>query len=292
MFVRWDYRGMGYDETFYGPTSPCATVGTVTKCITIVWAASRVNVDQPLAGGSSQGTPRTMWGPWFGSLPLDQQDASGALYMRNRYYDPATTRFTQEDPLGLAGGLNVYGFAAGDPVDFSDPFGLSCKVRGNCTQMDVAPDDNSLVSDPSLGPILGQGCPAISDACNAAPLVPKSGKEALVRTGVVLGAAALGAGIGIALDAVGGAEEVAATTHGAMRMADASRLSAEAVKDVMGNATRVGVQRDGARVFVQEVGGRYNVVVEGERGVVTNLKTIPEKALTRLATKYGWTFPQ
>lgn len=77
-----------------------------------------------------------------------------------------------------------------------------------------------------------------------------------------------------------------------MRMADASRLSAEAVKDVMGNATRVGVQRDGARVFVQEVGGRYNVVVEGERGVVTNLKTIPEKALTRLATKYGWTFPQ
>jgi len=26
--------------------------------------------------------------------------------------------------LGLAGGLNVYGFASGDPVDFSDPFGL------------------------------------------------------------------------------------------------------------------------------------------------------------------------
>jgi len=124
MFVRWDYRGMGYDETFYGPTSPCATVGTVTKCITIVWAASRVNVDQPLAGGSSQGTPQTMWGPWFGSLPLDQQDASGALYMRNRYYDPATARFTQEDPIGLAGGLNVYGFVGGDPVTYSDPFGL------------------------------------------------------------------------------------------------------------------------------------------------------------------------
>src|SRR6184192_2510093 len=35
---------------------------------------------------------------------------------------------TQEDPLGLAGGLNLYGFAGGDPVNFSDPFGLApCK---------------------------------------------------------------------------------------------------------------------------------------------------------------------
>jgi uncharacterized protein RhaS with RHS repeats len=32
---------------------------------------------------------------------------------------------TQEDPIGLAGGLNLYGFAGGDPVNFSDPFGLN-----------------------------------------------------------------------------------------------------------------------------------------------------------------------
>jgi len=39
-------------------------------------------------------------------------------------YDPVSWAFTQEDPIGLAGGLNLYGFAGGDPVNFSDPFGL------------------------------------------------------------------------------------------------------------------------------------------------------------------------
>jgi RHS repeat-associated protein len=61
---------------------------------------------------------------WFGGLIQDQADQTGLMYKRNRYYDPNTGRFTQEDPIGLAGGLNLYGFANGDPVNFSDPFGL------------------------------------------------------------------------------------------------------------------------------------------------------------------------
>jgi hypothetical protein len=42
-----------------------------------------------------------------------------------RHYDVGAGRSTQPDPIGLAGGLNLYGFAGGDPINFSDPFGLT-----------------------------------------------------------------------------------------------------------------------------------------------------------------------
>gem|GEM_PF-2787475 len=63
----------------------------------------------------------------------DGQDASGLMFRRNRFYDPASGRFTQEDPIGLAGGVNSYGFAEGDPVGYSDPYGLmSCPGSPGC----------------------------------------------------------------------------------------------------------------------------------------------------------------
>jgi RHS repeat-associated protein len=61
---------------------------------------------------------------WWGTLLEGKRDKSGLDFKRNRFYDPTTGRFTQEDPLGLAGGLNLYGYANGDPVGYSDPFGL------------------------------------------------------------------------------------------------------------------------------------------------------------------------
>lgn len=63
---------------------------------------------------------------WKGLLP---QGATGLIYMRPRWYDPALRRFSSEDPIGLGGGLNQYAFAEDDPVNASDPSG-AVEVNG------------------------------------------------------------------------------------------------------------------------------------------------------------------
>lgn len=49
---------------------------------------------------------------------------TGLHYNRHRYYDPQTGRFVSKDPIGLAGGINVYQYAP-NPVEWVDPRGLS-----------------------------------------------------------------------------------------------------------------------------------------------------------------------
>ena len=66
--------------------------------------------------GGGEAEPRGRCAYWPGSLAVGMRDASCQLCMCNRYNDPKTGQFTQPDPIGLAGGLNNYGFAAGDPV--------------------------------------------------------------------------------------------------------------------------------------------------------------------------------
>ena len=46
-------------------------------------------------------------------------------YNWNRYYDPVLGRYLSPDPIGLEGGLNLYGYVNGDPVNGVDLEGLS-----------------------------------------------------------------------------------------------------------------------------------------------------------------------
>ncbi|OQA27177.1 MAG: tRNA(Glu)-specific nuclease WapA precursor [Verrucomicrobia bacterium ADurb.Bin345] len=44
-------------------------------------------------------------------------------YMRNRFYHAGLRRFLTPDPIGFLGGLNLYAYAGGNPVDSADPSG-------------------------------------------------------------------------------------------------------------------------------------------------------------------------
>ena len=88
-----------------------------TTCPLIDWPGSKENADGLIVTYAALNT-------WWGSVINEKLDASGLKYMRNRYYNPQTGQFTQQDPIGLAGGLNLYGFASGDPLNYSDPLGL------------------------------------------------------------------------------------------------------------------------------------------------------------------------
>ena len=122
----WSTDGGAPYAVFADGTRTCCLSGDPGRCLGIDWYLEWVTYGatsnaQVISGGVEQ--------VWLGSVMEDRQDASGLLYRRNRYYSPEQGRFVQEDPIGLAGGLNLYGYAGGDPVNFSDPFGLSAEDR-------------------------------------------------------------------------------------------------------------------------------------------------------------------
>jgi RHS repeat-associated protein len=49
-------------------------------------------------------------------------------FNRARYYDPSSGSFISQDPLGLAGGLNLYQYAP-NVWRWTDPLGLQCSIH-------------------------------------------------------------------------------------------------------------------------------------------------------------------
>jgi RHS repeat-associated protein len=132
--IHYNWRGLA-EASSWADGSPADCELMTGNCTRIAWPAGQ-GVYYRRAVDLYAGQTIT----WIGSLPANGQDGTGQLYRRNRYYDPASGRFTQEDPIGLAGGLNLYGFAGGDPVNYSDPFGL-CPPKDNVPCRDVTSEE-------------------------------------------------------------------------------------------------------------------------------------------------------
>jgi len=79
--------------------------------------------------GSPHKDPVGFGGQWgyfteWETKPNTTADAgTSLLLLSHRYYDPATGRFVNRDPIGYDGGINLYTFAGGNPVNRIDPQG-------------------------------------------------------------------------------------------------------------------------------------------------------------------------
>jgi RHS repeat-associated protein len=148
---------------------------------------------------------------WYGSLVMDQRDATGLSYRRNRYYDPVSGQFTQSDRIGIAGGLNLYGYANGDPINFTDPFGLSpCEgifdldddstwnAWAECMGQHYEEEDGKRAWDESLRENFSLGrCAAATTLLMGAGTL-----DVLTVTGVGSAAISIGKGVGAAVTSV------------------------------------------------------------------------------------------
>ena len=62
-------------------------------------------------------------------LPGQHHDReTGLYYNRHRYYDPGIGSYINQDPIGLAGGINQYGYPT-DPFGWIDPLGLEGEAK-------------------------------------------------------------------------------------------------------------------------------------------------------------------
>jgi RHS repeat-associated protein len=163
------------------------------------------------ATGTVDGSTRfDAWGnatATMGAIPIygyagREPDETGFNYYRARHYDPALGRFSQRDPIGMTGGLNPYLYALANPVNLTDPLGLTPREAAAGLIADASQSYSS-VGDASSAAYSGlnlgtralgalQAAGGLVEAGLTLPLCPTTGLACLgVAHGLDVGAAGL-----------------------------------------------------------------------------------------------------
>ncbi|HCP3518219.1 TPA: hypothetical protein ODM28_005100 [Escherichia coli] len=114
-------------KIWYYHTDLTSTVQEVTAADgTLVWAGYQAGFGENRGDISNSGAyfeqPLRLPGQYY-------DEETGLHYNLFRYYAPECGRFISQDPIGLAGGINLYAYAP-NPLSYIDPLGL-CKLRGS-----------------------------------------------------------------------------------------------------------------------------------------------------------------
>lgn len=163
-------EGLGLDQYFAR-----ITAGTVTSFLT-----DGLGSTIALTNSSGATTASYAYGPYGNvsasgsdSTPFQftgrENDGAANLYhYRARYYNPTFGQFISADPIGLAGGINPYAYAGGNPISFTDPLGL-CQHRPSVFR--ILADNPALLAMVVATEIIGGGPEdPIADAAVAAEI--------------------------------------------------------------------------------------------------------------------------
>jgi RHS repeat-associated protein len=85
------------------------------------------NTAAVLTGGATSGSSVQFTGR--------ENDGTGLYFYRARYLDPQTNRFLSEDIEARWGGINQYAYVNNDPIDFTDPLGLTACSEKPCDEL-------------------------------------------------------------------------------------------------------------------------------------------------------------
>ncbi len=132
---RWFIPGLGLDDRvamvdmsgstatavhYYMPNRIGSVIGMVDGVagasfgvLTDQYLYSPYGVEEPLAGS---GNMYRYTGRYY-------DGETGLYYYRSRYYDPGTGRFPSPDSILYDGGLNLYNYVGGNPINNVDPLG-------------------------------------------------------------------------------------------------------------------------------------------------------------------------
>ena len=141
------FHGPGLDAPLMGYYRPTTGLSRILYWVTD--GAGRELAVADSAGLRQAGDQANDIGTWryaggiansytFASDRQGNANVPGLSFFRNRVYDQQTGRWLQEDPIGVAGGLNLYQFNGNNPVAYTDPFGLCPPKDSNpCGLRDV-----------------------------------------------------------------------------------------------------------------------------------------------------------
>jgi RHS repeat-associated protein len=276
-------------------------------------AHGRFTAVDPLMASASPTNPQT-WNRYIyvGNNPLNITDPTGLSWYYNSsadrykwYGDNDTVGEGYTSVVGTTGrderGVGSFVYQSGGGWVSLNPNGNSfqesatreeaTKIFGGMYQCSSCNELFSTAADESV-----RKGTTVAIAAGVAVAVGTGAGVAMAATGTAAGAgittlglAEAGTATTAAATTTAASTATTATIHGARQLAVRGFTQAEVA------ATRTGtqmLQRDGARVFLKEVApGKFNVLVQGERGVVTALKNISWKSVTRLAQNYGWNSP-